>query len=482
MKKLSLILFIWLGCCLPSAFAANLIEVYQQALISDPIFQQAVSQSLSTKEGLAINIATLLPNIQASINPSVSRQGYAGSLYRPAVPGSGSGTYLNPRNQTMRGVNLNLSLTQTLFSFAAFSQIAQQVSLSRQADATLNAALQNLILRVATAYFTILNDEDDLDYAAANKLSYAEQLDHMQQQYKVGLKTQTDVYTAQASYDSAVATVIAAETKLANDRENLRVITGVYYEHLDSLSNQFPLAKPQPENVDRWVQKTLAQNWSIKAAQYNLTAARDVVRQQLAGHFPTLTGQIDANKALSDNINQYNAFNERPGVGTFSNRTIQLTLNIPIFAGGGVIAQTNQAKYNWQVARQQLEQTTRSVVNNARQSYLNVVAGISKINADKETIKSASSSLKGLELSYDVGMETLVNVLDQQQKVFNAQREYARDRYTFINNSLALKQAAGTLSFEDLHTVNDWLENKQRKPVTKPSHKHTKHKKKHRKM
>ncbi|MBX3708180.1 MAG: TolC family outer membrane protein [Gammaproteobacteria bacterium] len=464
MKKIFLLLTVF-ACWQSIATAANLIEVYQQAQTSDPIFQQAIAQRLSTKEGVPISAAALLPNISFTASPYVSRIGYAGSNFDPVI--SNSGTYLNPRNLTQRGYTFNLSLTQTIFNFAQFSAVAQQVSLSKGADATLNAALQNLMIRVATAYFTILKDEENLSYAEASKLAYAEQLDQIKQQYKVGLKTITDVYTAQASYDSAIATYIAAQTTLSIDRENLRVITGVYYTHLSALSDDFPLVSPQPNNVEAWVKKAILQNWSIKSSQYNVASARELIKQQIAGHLPTLNVQTNFNKQLSDNINNYSSFSERHGPGTTSDRSITLNLNVPIFSGGGIVAQTNQATYNYQVAQQQLEQTIRSTINTTRQSFLSIVAGISQIKADKEAIKSSISSLKGLEASYQVGAETLVDVLNQQQNVYEAQTKYATDRYAFVNNILALKQAAGTLSLDDLRALNAWLVNKERRVLRK---------------
>jgi outer membrane protein len=289
----------------------------------------------------------------------------------------------------------------------------------------------------------------------------------MKQQYNVGLKTLTDVYTAKASYDSAVATHIGAQTTLANDRENLRVITGVYYTHLSILSDDFPLISPEPADVNEWVKIALIQNWSIKSSQYSASSAREVIKQQMAGNLPTLNLQAAASRQYVDSINKYNTFSERNGPGSTSERSLTLNLNVPIFEGGGVVAQTNKAKYDYQVAQQQLEQTIRNTVNTTRQSYNSLVAGISQINADKQAIKSSISSLQGLEASYRVGAETLVDVLNQQQNVLKAQTQYATDRYAFVNNILALKQAAGTLSFDDLRAINAWLVDKQRQTEKK---------------
>jgi outer membrane protein len=439
--------------------AADLVEVYKQAQSCDPIFQQAISQRFSTKEGVPISVATLLPNISANINPSISRVGYSGSNLQ-GVPGIVDGAPIFPRNVTQRAYTLNLTLDQVVFDFAKFSTVAEQVSLSRGADATLNAALQNLMIRVSTAYFAILKDEDNLSYSEASKRFYAQQLDQIKQQFNVGIKTQTDVYTAQASYDSSVAQYIGAQTTLSNDRENLRVITGVYYEHLSRLSDKFPLLSPKPANIEDWVKIAQIQNWSVRASRYNTASAREAIRQQEAGHLPTLDFQTNFSREYVESINKYTTFTERNGPGTTSDRSVMLTLNVPIFSGGGVVAKTNKAVYDYRVSQQQLEQNIRSTINTTRQSYNSIVAGIPQIKADQQAIKSGISSLQGLEASYRVGTETLVDVLNQQQNVLKAQTQYATDRYSFVSNILALKQAAGTLSLTDLCAINVWLVDK----------------------
>ncbi len=466
MKKRILLLACLLGWQL-TASAADLLEVYRQALTSDPTFLQATSQRLSTKEGVPISVAELLPDLSMTVNPTVTRTGYAGSLFESTT--GTSANFLSPRNNTSRSYALAVTLQQTVFNFAQFSAVAQQLSLSKGADATLNAALQSLMTRVSTAYFNVLNDEDNLSYTEASKLAYTEQLDQAKQQYEVGLKTLTDVYTAQASYDSAVADYIAAETKLVNDRENLRVITGIYYPHLSALSEDFPLINPQPANPEQWVKTAMLQNWTIKATQYNVDSSREIIKQQFAGHLPTVNVEAQYQRLYSNNINGYNTFTVRNGPGTQSDRSIGLNISVPIFEGGGVVALTNQAKYNYQVAQQQLEYTVRTTATTTRQSYFNIVSGITKIQADKQAIKSNISSLEGLEASYRVGTETLVDVLNQQQKLLRAQTQYASDRYAFVNNILALKQAAGTLSFEDMRLINAWLIEKQRKSLSRQS-------------
>lgn len=459
--------FLWVVCLLSllceTANAADLIEVYRQALMSDPTYQQAIEQTLSTQEGLPISIATVLPNVMVNAFPSVTRTGVSGTFLSTFI----GGTTIIPRNNTLRAYTVTLNVTQTVFDVAKFAKIAGAYSTSKSADATLNAALQDLMLRTSKAYFAILRDEENLSYNAASKRAYAEQLDQIREQYKVGLKTITDVYTAEASYDSSVASYIAAQTALTNDRENLRVITGVYYPQLRTLSDNFPLVTPQPRSVEAWVQTAYCQNWSIKAGQYNVDSVRQTVRQQFAGHLPTVDLQGKLDRIYGHNINGYRVITQRNGPGSQTDRQIAFNINVPIFSGGGVIALTNQAIYNYRASQQKLEKTVRDTINSTRQSYFGIVAGISKITADKQAIKSSISSLQGMEESYRVGTETLVDVLNQQQKVVQAQSQYASDRYDFVTNILTLKLAAGTLGFEDLAKLNVWLIEPRHKTIFK---------------
>lgn len=425
--------------------ASDLIEVYREAVVSDPIFQQAIAQRLADKEAVPISVSNLLPNIGVTATPSIYKSTSSG-------PGSNMlGSY------SQRGYQLNATITQTIFNFAQFANVSLSKATSKQADAILNAATQSLILRVSNAYFAVLQDEDNLRYAAANKEVYAKSLDQVTQQYKVGLKTITDVYTAQAAYDSSSASYIATETQLADDKENLRAITGHTYPHLSTLSEQFPLTSPNPAIMEEWVKIATQQNWSVKAAEYANVAALQNVKQQFAGHLPTLNAEGIYNISYTANTGSSNPFFFPPGSDQAHNRTVELNLAVPVFSGGQVVSKTSQARYAYQVASQKLEQTVRGTINTTRQSYLGVIAGISKIHADKLAVKSTQSSYEGLDAQYRVGTATLVDVLNQQEKVLSAQQQYAADRYAYINSLLTLKQAAGTLSPADLQAINCWL-------------------------
>lgn len=457
MLKRLLMLVVFVGILFNTATAANLVQVYEQALASDPVYQQAIAQRFATNEDVPINMAPLLPQAGISGGPLYNKNHVSGIADSSALTSSA------------HGYSFTLALSQTVFNYAQFKALAGAKATGRQADASLNAATQDLMLRVANAYFAVLKDEDNLRYNLANKKAFGKQLDQINQQYKVGLKTVTDLYTSQSSYDTAAADYIAAETALANDNENLRAITGTLYPSLARLSENFPLITPEPADMNAWVETAERQNWSIKAAQFANRAALENIKQQSAGHYPTVSLQGSYNVAYSNTVDNgtanapslipINSANGTllPGASHTTNATVSLNLGVPIFQGGLVTAQTNQAKYNYQLTTQQLEQQVRTTINNTRQSYLGIILGIKQIQADKEAIKSTTSSYGGLHEGYRVGTQTLVDVLNQQQKVFLAQTQYATDRYAYVYNLLKLKQAAGTLSVDDLQAINAWL-------------------------
>jgi outer membrane protein len=458
MKKLILLCATLLGAWAGNVSAVDLSTVYQQALVSDPVYQQAIAQRLATGENVPINLAPLLPQGNIAGGPL---------LNKTHVSGAGDTSALSSLSH---GYSFTLSLSQTVFNYAQWKSFTGARAISRQADATLNAATQSLMLRVAKAYFAVLRDEDNLRYNILNKSVFGKQYDQIHQQYKVGSKTVTDVYTAQAAYDSASAGLIAAQTALANDKENLRAITGTLYPSLAQLSDRFPLLKPNPADMNAWVDTAERQNWSVKAAQYANQAALENIKQQRGGNFPTVSLQGSYNVSYGNTVTDgvtpvpaadldtpVNNGTLLPNAEHSQDASVLLNIGVPLFQGGLVVAQTRQAKYNYQVASQQLEQAIRNTTNNTRQSYLGIILGIQQIEADKQAVKSNYSSYKGLSEGYHVGTQTLVSTLNQQQKAFQAEIQYATDRYAYVNNLLILKQAAGTLSEADLDAINSWL-------------------------
>jgi len=260
----------------------------------------------------------------------------------------------------------------------------------------------------------------------------------------------TDVQEAQAGYDLAVAQEIQALNAIDNAREAMRELTGDYIMAFDGLGEGMSLVRPDPETIDSWTQLSLDQNLGIIAANHAVETARNEIKRQSAGHFPTL--DLVASQ-------DYNSSGGRFGSTKIHTSSVGLELNIPIYSGGLVSSQTREAYENYNISMYSLEQARRSAQRLTREAYLGVISGISQVKALKQAVVSSETALEATEAGFEVGTRTAVDVVVSQRATSKARRDYSQTKYDYILNTLRLKQAAGTLSPDDLDLINAWLTN-----------------------
>lgn len=437
-----------LGCISFSAAATDIADVYNQAKCMDPEFQAAYTKMLSEQENLPQATAALLPNIGGVAN---STYNYINILNIAGLPTNFIPTNNIPGQVTgpfkFNSDGYTVTLTQPIVNFSAWMTVKQQSNVYKKAAADYAFATQDLIIRVAKAYFAVLQAQDNLVYSQAQKAANERQLDQAKQRFQVGLDAITSVYNAQASYDSAIATVIARQNDLANALEGLRQITGTYYCDVEGLKIKIPLQSPCPICVDDWVAAAEHYNQELLSTCFNAQAARDLIAVNFGGHIPTLNTVATWGQ---QNGQSYGTVDYRQG-------TIALQLAVPIYQGGAVNSQVRQAEDNYGTAISEMEQQRRKVVLDTRQNYNDVMLGISKITADRAAILSAKSSVESTEESFKVGTRTIIDVLIAQNQLFQARTTYAQDLYAYLTSTLLLKQAAGTLCPKDLVRINVWL-------------------------
>lgn len=425
--------------------AADLLDVYQQALRSDPTFKEANAQWLAQRENLPISRASLLPQLSAT--------GSVGRAYSNVEGGSLDIDDVDRHSKFYNNTSsFSLSLSQPIFNFSNWASLRGAGATVKQAEAQFASDAQDLMSRVATAYFNVLQAQDVLRFTRENKKAVGEVLRQQRQKYAVGLIPITDVNDAQASYDSVIAQEIAAQNDLQDQEEKLQEITSLKYSSLNTLKANLPLVTPDPANIERWVRSAEQQNYTLLAARYATIAAREDVSVQEGGHFPTLNATGGYDYGYNSNSSGRNQLSRDKSLSA------GLSVNIPIFQGGAVSAHTQQSGYLYQKAIATQEKTHRSTVSNTRQAYLGVMSGISKIKADRQLVKSKLSSLQSRRNSYSAGLRTIVDVLQAESDLYDAEKNYAIDQYNYILQTLTLKQQAGTLSADDLAKVNRWLE------------------------
>lgn len=436
MRKLSVALslvFCMSGATL--AHATDLVQIFDQARQADPQFKAAEAARQAAMEAKPQAKSLVLPSVDLSGSYTRDRSDITKT------------TIGAPSTLTFTNKVYSLNLNQVLYNRDYFTQLRQADAQVAQAESQFQSARQDLILRVSQRYFAVLAAQDNLDFAQAEKTAIAQQLNQAQQRFKVGLTAITDVREAQARYDQSVAQEIAAENQLAVSQESLRELTGQAYNSLATLTDRMPLITPQPNSVSDWVHKALSDNFSLISSMRGVDIARDSVERSRSGHYPTLN--LVASHSYSDTGGLFSR--------TSTDDSIGVQLNVPIYQGGGISSRVRQATYLYQQAQDEMERTRRATERETRSAFLNVLSGISEVNARQQALKSSETALEATQAGYKVGTRTAVDVLNAQQDLYRARRDYAQARYNYILNTLSLKQAAGSLSEADLRSINSWL-------------------------
>lgn len=443
--KRGLVLF---GSCLIAtvAWSDNLIDIFQRALGNDPTYQKAILKELSSVENIKINTANFLPRITFDAQPLTDNQVNSGAFVA---------SNLQPPHNVLRSFNMRLTLKQNIFNFAHFAQLSQAKLSHQQAQAKLNAQYQDLILRVVQAYFNVLHAENNLEYFLANKQTLAKQLTQIKEKYRVGKANVNDIDVAQSSLSNAESEYINAQTRLIEHQEYLTKITNYNAHHLAALNKRLPLVNPKPANMKDWVETAIRQNWAIHAQKIGLQVAKQKLKEQYSGHLPTVRAEVYYN---SQGIFSKNgSLIVAAGSSRQKNAIGFLSLHVPIFSGGLVVATVKKFQYQLQIAQRNLDETMRDVAFDTKKSYLRIVADLQKLKSNKQAVASAQSSYNSLRERYTVGAGRLIDTLTQQDKLLHSQLEYNNAKYNYIIELLKLKKAAGILSMEDLYIVNSWL-------------------------
>ncbi|MDL2284968.1 TolC family outer membrane protein [Oxalobacter sp. OttesenSCG-928-P03] len=417
-----------------NAFAADLMQIYQEALVNDPQYASARASLMAGQEQSVQGFSQLLPQIAGS--GSYSRTKYE------RVPHS---------SETRYGVNL----TQPLFNWASYQNYEKSKLAVSVSEAQFAASQQELIIRVTQAYFDVLTAQDVLVFAQAQKVAIAEQLESAKRSFEVGTTTITDVHEAQARYDLADAQEYAAASDLEIKRAALQQIIGRLPDNLSPLRKGVNVAAPEPNKMDVWVNYSERQNYAVAASELALEMAKRDISINRAGHYPTV-----------DLVAGYNHTNSAREFQTSTGGTIQsdnygtvgVQMNIPIFSGFAITSRVRESIALEDKARNDLVASRRNAAQLAREAYLGLNSGLSQIRALEAAEISSLSALESNKLGYEVGVRINIDVLNAEQQVFSTRRDLTIARHDAIMNALKLKYAAGILNDNDVQQINILLE------------------------
>lgn len=428
-----------------TAEALDLMESYRSALTHNSHFSAARAAHEAGKEKYPQGRAQLLPTIEVT----GSKTYYDAEItYRGTTPfESGKREYNNGEYA--------LTLTQPLYRKQNFAAYRQGKAFADLAEAQFLDARQELILRVTQTYFDVLAAREQLEFAQAQRDALVTQYEHVRHRLSVGTSTKTELHDAKARADIATSQHFAARNELEIKKRTLWMtvgISGIEPDQLAPLQKNIPLVPPEPNDIEFWTATAVTTNPAVRARKENVTVAREELERARGGHYPTLDLVVGYSEARTTG----SLYTSGSSDGTWSAAGIQMQM--PLYQGGYVSSRVREAVANQGKAVDELEEANSAIRLAAQSAFLGIQHGIDQVKAMQQALISSESALQTNTASYEAGIRKIVDVLNATQQVFEVRRDLSRVRYDYLLARLRLKAAAGTLSDEDIGSVNALLD------------------------
>ena len=427
----------WVSFFMPGlVFGETLLEAYELAIQNDHKYLAAKAEARAVSTAIDQARAGFLPTVMVDLERKKTHQEVKQS--DNPVFGAGSSRYYTS--------NHTLSISQPIFRKEVIERFKQSKAVVKEAEYTVLAAEQDLLMRTVSAYLVVLAAKDSLALASAEREALGKLVETAKKRRKYGLGTVPQQDDAEARYAYATAREIEAGSKLRDAYQGLREITGEYFNNVQVLLDDFPLEYPEPKAVEPWLDLAIESNLILLARRESVNVARLEIKRKSAGHYPSLMLKLNHNYK-DEGSTLYG------GGSTVDTADVMLQLKVPIYEGGAVKAATEEAAYRYQKAQEEYAFEHRSLDRRTRAAFDSIVSGISMIKALKKSVVAQQSALKTKLEGYKSGLNTLLPVLDAQSDLYLAKRDYLQSRYDYLIDGLRLNQAVGTLSEADVAYV-----------------------------
>ncbi len=415
-----------------TAEVADLMDVFRSASRHDALLRKSRADRQAVEAVRGEAVAALLPSIAARVTRQETR-------------------YVSPSLRDSDVEYWSVNVSQELFSLPAFHGIGQVNANIEQSRALWQRARQDLMLRVASAYFEQLRAASNLHSARAEEQALAQQLDQAQQRFSVGLVPVVDVQDARASHSLSIADRLSRDADLARANEKLHALAGQRYPHLAPLSERY--LPSVPPAAREWVANAPQRSPWVQSFYHAMRAAAKNAKVKRAARWPTLAVSWTYTESLDQRRDGADDFFS----GVQDGHRVVFNADIPVFSGGALSSSANQARRQHQAAQHEYEQTRRDVVEQVRSLFLELRIGESRVKAFAQALVAAESAADAVRAGYRVGTRNVVDVLNVQNQRFRAERDHASARHDFVLSLLRLRMQAGVLALRDLQEVNRWL-------------------------
>jgi outer membrane protein len=425
-----------------TSWSEDLVDIMTLAKQSDPMFRGAGFDRAATAEGIKQARARLLPSLSYSIENTESDQ---------TINETSDTVFGSTGAQNFTSETNSLTLSQSIFNYEYWMRYGQSKAANTRADSEFEKASQDLLLRVAEAYFESIKAREQLASIGAEKAALKRHLQYAQKSHSAGIGRSAEVNDAEARYLSSVAKQSEFNKAYNDARYALFEIIGRLPEPLAAMRDQIPLVLPEPADPEAWITQGLANNPDVKIAQKKQEEARYEIKAQTAGHYPTLS-------LTMQNFTQVKEGSLYGGLNDIEQEDLTLKFDLPLYQGGAVSSRRREAYQRMYKAQEDIVLAQRTVQNQAQSSFQGIVANIAQIKALKQTVVAQNAVLDNKERGFQTGLYSIIAVLDAQQDLASAQQNYIAARNDYAINYIRLKRAAGVLIDTDIEFINGWLQ------------------------
>ena len=430
------------------ATANDLKDLYELARTRDASLQAAGFQRDAAIEVRPQALAQWLPQVSAAASATRERAGIenlpsTGSQAADCALSAASG--MQHCYGTVHALSINMS--QTLWSFQAFSQLKEANLQAAAAEANFRSAQQNLVLRVAQAYFAILSAADQLATNRAERDAFGILLNQARTREQTGVGPRSDVEQAQAFYDATEQSVIDAQNTLDDANLALTEIVGSHAVAIAPLRQDIPLSSPEPVSAEEWVSSARQDNFDVRTAELKMEAAERDVGAQRGRGLPSFALTGSSSKLTQDQVLG----------GNQTLDTVGVSFVWPLFQGGAVASAVRQSRALYRQAQATYDSAQRDTERQTRAAFRGIVSGIQRIGAARRAVDSGHGAVEASRRNVEFGTGTEFDLLNAQNNYYAAQRAYSQSRYDYLTSVLTLKQQAGRLSERDLLAIDELL-------------------------
>lgn len=424
-----------------SAAALNLATAYDLALSNDAQLRAARAAAQAARERL--------PQARAQFRPLISAQVTRSRNDLETTQPNALGQETTSRS-LYNSESEALQLRQPIYRRQLQVQLRQAGFQVEDAEAQLQRESQNLVTRLAQAYFDVLLAGEQLEVVRLQQQTYTVAVDGATKALAAGTGTRTDIDEARARLDLANAQELEVRQNLDLARRQLQLLVNQPVTQVAGVDvARLPMTPPSPASVEAWVQRAEEGSAELRSARAQLELARQEVQKAQSGHYPTLDATAQISRSSSEQVTRIGT--------TYNQRSIGVQLNIPLYQGGFVDSQVREALAQQERAENALEAIRRDLGVRVHREFRGATEGVERVRALQQAVRSAEQLVQSSKRSFEAGVRTRLDILNAEQQLGVARRDLAQARYTYLVSLVRLRALAGEPMDANITEVNAWL-------------------------